>query len=144
MNLNNYNIELIKDLVSTQYGDYDGLIQIDGHSSADLSKLCKDHGVNTDKYFLIGLKAGEFTTTGIGKRNILPFMALVLDKTEYGESFDEIKKNIDSKSGIVKAKTFHFYVNYNDLGKYIKRFDFMVATKLTKYISEIKIQEEEL
>ncbi|AGC78252.1 hypothetical protein LX97_02954 [Nonlabens dokdonensis] len=143
MNTNNYNLELIEDLVRTQYGDYGGYIQIDGHSGADLFKLCNDHGIDMDKYFLIGLSAGEHTTTGIGKREKLSFMALVIETAEYGSSFDEIQKNIELNNGVAKAKKVHFNVNYSDLGKYIKRFDFMVATKLTKHISEIEILEDE-
>lgn len=143
MNTGNYNLDLIKDLVRTQYGDYGGYIQIDGHSGADLFQLCEDHGIDMDKYFLIGLSAGEQTTNGVGKREKLYFMALVLETAECGSTFDEIQKYLELNNGKAKAKKVRFDVKYADLGKYIKRFDFMVATKLTQHISELEIEESE-
>ena len=141
MNTADYNLGLIKGFVTVQYGDYGGYIQIDGHSGADLFQLCEDHGVDMDKYFLIGLGAGEQTILGIGKSEKLSFTALVLETAEYGNTFDEIQNHFQSNNGQAIAKKIHFAVKYEDLGKYLKRFDFMVATKLTKYISEIEIAE---
>jgi hypothetical protein len=141
MNKNNYNLEIIESLVSTQYGDYGGYIQIDGHSGADLFKLCEDHGISRDKYFLIGFGCGESTTNGIGQRNEVYCRALVLETSKYGNSFDEIQKTLASNNGKAKAKQIHFTVKYKDFTKYIKRFDFMVTTKLTKHISKIDIED---
>lgn len=143
MNTRKYNLELIKDLVGTQYGEYGGYIQIDGHSGSDLFQLCEDHGINMDKYFLIGLNAGEHTIDGIGKRGKICFMALVLETAECGSTFDEIQKYLQSNNGKANAKKVHFDVEYADLGKYIKRFDFMVATQLTQHITELEIEDSE-
>lgn len=141
MNTNDYNLEIIEDSVSTQYGDYGGYIQIDGHSGADLFKLCEDHGVNMDKYFLIGFGCGESTIDRVGQRDSVYCRAWVLETSEYGNTFDEIKKALDARGGRAKAKQVHFSVKYKDFTKYIKRFDFMVATKLTKHISDLDIEE---
>lgn len=143
MNKNDYNLDLIESLVSTQYGDYGGYIQIDGHSGADLFQLCEDHGIDMEKYFLIGLSCGEHTTGGIGKREKIHCSALLLETKIYGNNFDEIKNKLDSENGKAKAKRISFEVKYSDFGKYIKRIDFMVTTKLTKHITEIKIKEVE-
>jgi len=143
MNKNDYNLDLIEPLVRTQYGDYGGYIQIDGHSGADFFKLCTDHGIDMNIYFLIGFSCGEHTIGGIGKRDKILCSALLLETKEYGNNFEDIKKNLENNNGRVKAKQISFDVKYSDFGKYVKRFDFMVTTKLTKYISEIKIKEIE-
>jgi len=141
MNRNDYNLGIIESLVSTQYGDCGGYIQIDGHSGADLFKLCEDHGISRDKYFLIGFGCGESTINGIGQRDEVYCRALVLETSKYGDSFDKIQNHLVSNDGKVKAKQIHFTVKYRDFAKYIKRFDFMVATKLTKHISKIDIED---
>lgn len=141
MNTENYNLEIIKSLVSTQYGDYGGYIQIDGHSGADLFKLCEDHGISRDKYFLIGFGCGESTITGIGQMDTVSCRALVLETSKYGSSFDEIQKALANKDGKAKAIQIHFTMKYKDFTKYIKRLDFMVATKLTKHISTLDVED---
>lgn len=141
MNKSNYNLKLIESLVSTQYGDYGGYIQIDGHSGADLHQLCEDHGVNREKYFLIGFGCGESTINGVGQSNKIYCRALVLETSKYGNTFDEIQKSIAAKGGKTKAKQIHFLVDQKIFTKYIKRFDFMVATKLTAHISDIEVED---
>lgn len=141
MRKNEYNLDLIEPLVRTQYGDYGGYIQIDGHSGSELFQLCEDHGIDMKKYFLIGLSCGEHTTEGIGKRNKIHCSALLLERKKYGETFDEIQENLEVNNGKANAQKISFEVKYSDFGKYIKRIDFMVVTKLTKYISELKIKE---
>lgn len=143
MNKNDYNLEVLESLVSTQYGDYTGYIQIDGHHQADLFKLCADYGIDMDKYFLIGLSCGEHTIDGIGKREELYCSAILLETKDYGNTFDEIAKYLERNKGKAKAKRISFQVSYSDFGKYIKRIDFAVATKLTKHISELKIRDNE-
>ena len=141
MNTKDYNLDLIEPLVRTQYGDYGGYIQIDGHSGADLFKLCEDHGVDMDKYFLIGFSCGEHTTAGIGKREKVYCSAIVLETKDYGKTFEQIKQKLENNNGKAKAKQIAFEVSYSDFGKYIKRIDFAFATKLTKHISELSIKE---
>lgn len=143
MNIKEYNLDLIKSLVRTQYGDYGGYIQIDGHSGADLFKLCRDHGIDMDKYFLIAFTCGEHTIDGIGKREKLNCSAIVLQTKDYGNNFDEIQKKLIENNGKAKAKQFAFEISYSDFGKYVKRIDFAVATKLTKSITELTITEIE-
>ncbi len=141
MNKNDYNLDLIESLVRTQYGDYGGYIQIDGHSGADLFKLCEDHGINMKKYFLIGLSCGEHTIDGIGKRGLLHCSALLLETKDYGINFDQIIVKLEQEGGKAKAMKINFSINYSDFGKYVKRIDLTVATKLTKYIKAITIEE---
>lgn len=114
---------------------------MDGNDRGDLHSLCEDHGVDRKKYFLIGFGCGDSGITGIGQRNSIYCRALVLEKSKYGSSFDEIQKTLAEKGGKAKAKQIHFSVDPKVFGKYIKRMDFMVATKLTAYISDIEIED---
>ena len=98
MNTLEFNLEAVKNLVSTQYGDLGGLIQVDGHDSDGITMLCKDHGLDTDKYFVIGFKLTESTTTGIGQRGSALGKGLLLSKEKYGSTFDEIKNKLLSFS----------------------------------------------
>ena len=117
MRTSDYGLHLIEDLVSTQYGDYGGYVLIDGHSGADLFSLCQGHGIDMDKYFLIGLGAGESAISGIGNRQQIHFRALLLETDIYGDSFDKIQKYLQTHNGKVKAKQVFFEVQYNSLYK---------------------------
>ena len=139
MRTENYNLEIIEELVSTKYNDFGGYIQVDGHNPADLSKLCEDHGIKMDKYFLISFGMGESTIDGIGRNDEVYCRAILLETKIYGNSFDEICEKIKELNGYVKAKQIHFNVKYKTLYKYIKRYDFVVASKLTKYISNMEL-----
>ena len=105
--------------------------------------MCQDHGVDMDKYFLIGFGAGESTIDGIGQDKHLSCRAIAIDKSIYGQTYDEIEKTLKAGDGKVQGKQFNFTVKYIDLAKYIKRFDFMVTSELSKSISEIELPEQE-
>lgn len=135
-----FNLQLIEEQVGTQYSDYSGYIQIDGHSGADLFKLCEDNGLNLENNFLLSFGMSESTINGIGQRNKIMCRALILEN--YGNSFDSVSKKIQSLNGKAKAKQYTFDIEYKDLTKYIKRFDFMVLTKISNYITDLKIEDE--
>jgi hypothetical protein len=139
METNNYNFEIIKSIVRTQYGDYGGLLEIDGHNGADLFKLCEDHGIDMKKYFLIGFGFGESSTNGIGNYGKIYCSALLLDSNIYGDTYDLISKYLMNNNNKVRINRISFYVKYSDLGKYIKRIDAMVVTKLSQHINNFEI-----
>jgi hypothetical protein len=143
MDKSKFNLGIIESHVHTQYGDFGGYIQIDGFHASHIYQLCEDHGVDMDKYFLIGFGAGESTIDGIGQNRSLQCRAIVIDKSEYGQSYNEITTKLKSNGGKVQARQFNFSVPYVDLSKYIKRFDFMVTSELSKNISEIELPEQE-
>jgi len=138
---NEFNFEILENRVSTQYGDYSGYIQIDGHSGTDLFKLCEDNGIDMKNNFLVSFGMGESTINGIGQRNKISCRAIVLEREKYGSSFDSIKQELNENNGIADAKQYHFYIDPKDLHKYIKRFDFMVSTKISKHIKELKVKD---
>jgi hypothetical protein len=137
------NFDLIKEHVSTQYGDLTGVIQIDGHSNiSSIYDLCKDHKFDMSDKFIIGFGLGESTINGIGKSNQVSCSILYVDKATYGENFEEIKRKIKS-DGTLRLKKKDIDVKYSELGKYIKCYDFIMTTELSEYATTIEIDEHD-
>jgi hypothetical protein len=136
---NDYNLDLIMQEVGTKYGDLGGVMQLDGHDGPiAFSNLCKDHGIDMNKYFLIGISGYEEAILGIGASDSILITAWLLEKYKYGKGFDEIRENILNDNGVVTIEKKNFTVKYTDIGKYMKRFSFMVSTRLAKYISKLE------
>ena len=134
------NIEIVKDLVGTKYNDMQGLISIDTHAGAELRQLCADNKIDMEAYFLLGFGLSDETLIGIGSNDKIMCTVLLLEKSKYGNGFDEISSNI-SKLAVIDVVKKTFFVKIADLGKYIKRFDFMAATPISNYVSVINITE---
>lgn len=137
------NFEAIKEHISTKYGDLTGLIQIDGHSNiTSIYKLCEDNKFDTNNIFIIGFGLGESTMNGVGKTDSLYCSILYVEKDVYGNSFEEIKRKINN-DGVLRIKKKSIEIKYSELGKYIKRFDFLTTTELADYATQIEIDEVE-
>jgi hypothetical protein len=137
------NFNAIKEHVSTQYGDLTGVIQIDGHSNIScIYDLCSDHGFDTEGIFIIGFGLGESTTNGVGRNDQVHCSVLYVNKDEYGSDFDEIQTTI-SKDDVLKLKRKNIYIKYSNLGKYIKRFEFIATTRVSEFASTIEIEDVE-
>lgn len=136
------NFDTIKEHVSTKYGDLTGVIQIDGHSNiTSIYDLCKDHKFNTSDKFIIGFGIGESTILGIGEDDSAYCTILYVDKAVYGENYEAIEQKIKNDRTLTLKKK-DIGVKYSQLGKYIKRFEFLATTGLTKYANTIQIDEE--
>ena len=141
--MNKVNYSAIEEHVGTHYGDLTGVIQIDGHSKiSSIYNLCKDHEFKTDDIFIIGFGLGESTTSGVGRQNQVCCSILYVRKDEYGDDFDSIEVSIRQRDKLSLKKKV-IYINYSDIGKYIKRFDFIATTELTRYASIIEVEEED-
>lgn len=129
--------------MSTQYGDLTGVIQIDCHENiTSIYNLCKDNNFDLDNKFILGFGLGEFTTTGIGTKGKVGCDILYVLKDEYGGNFEEIKASISSKDNLsLKKET--IFINYSDLGKYIKRFEFLSITRIAEDVMTIEIEENQ-
>lgn len=134
------NIDILKDLVSTQYNDMRGLVAIDGHMGDELFQLCENNGIDMNMYFLLGFGLSEFTSNGIGQHNEVSCSVLLLEKDKYGYNFDEISRNIGNLDTVDVIKK-SFTMEYSDLGNYIKRFDLMTVSDLSGKISKINVIE---
>jgi len=143
MTIKKVNLEAIKEHVGTQYGDLTGVIQIDGFNNiSSIYDLCKDHKFDTSNKFIIGFSLIESTTDGIGKTNIVDCSILFVDKDEYGNTYEEIENKIKLSGNLILKKK-NIDIKYSDLGKYIKRYNFIATTELTRYASSIEINEDE-
>ncbi len=140
--MNKLNFDIIKEHVGTKYGDLTGVIQIDGHSNiSSIYDLCKDHEFETDDKFIVGFGFGESTILGISKNDSIYCSILYVEKSEYGHNFEAIEEKIKKDKKLILKKE-NIEVKYSKLGKYIKRFDFLAMTELTKYATKIEIEEE--
>lgn len=129
--------------VSTRYGDYKGSIQIDFHSGTELFQLCKDNGIDTEKYFVMGFGLSESTTQGIGRSDEVGITLLLADKSQYGNSFDEIEKKVSDNGGKIELIKKRVYLPYTYLGRYIKRYEFLAINHMRDKIHSLEIKEEE-
>lgn len=134
------NIDILNDLVSTQHNDMKGIIAIEDHGiNPTFFGLCKAHGIDTKKYFLIGFGISAYNVIAPTLENATVMCkVLLLEKEKYGSNFDEVKANVSKEDSTdVVEKTFS--VTYKELGEYIKRLDFLAVTEMSAYISKMNI-----
>ena len=136
------NFKAIQGFVSTQYGDLTGVIQIDGHENiTSIYKLCDDYGFDTGDKFIVGFGLEDSTINGVGKRAEVYCKVLYVMKEEYGNSYEEIESKV-KETGTLKLKKKSILIKYSEVGKYVKRFDFLATTALTKSANHFEIEEE--
>ena len=148
MNLSNkFNTSAIEDTISTQYEDLGGIIKIDGYEgSIDFFTMCQDHGIDTDKYFLYGIKMYDGGCDGIcGGRYAenkgeatASVTVYLIDRDIYGSSFDDIC-NYGGKIQLEKAR---FEMTYSEWKNYIKRLSIGVVSPLSQKIDVIMPEED--
>lgn len=135
------NLNEISKHVDTQYGDLTGVIQIDGHNNImEIYTLCKDYKFNIEDKFIVGFGLAEGSINGIGKRDEVTCSILFVEKSVYGDNYDVIEKKVRQENEISIKRKF-INIKYSDLGKYIKRFDFIATNGLTKFASVINIED---
>jgi hypothetical protein len=142
MSYNKFNLEILENIVNTQYGDYGGLAQIDRSDLYDFHELCQEKGVNMEKYFLIGIHFGSSSLKNVSVDNSFYCFALLLDKKKYGSSFDEIVRYLNENQNIADIKSVNFKITYSELAKCIKRFNIGIVSPITSHIKVSNIQEE--
>ena len=114
--MKDFNLDFLQKEVGTKYNDMVGFAALDGHlSTVELQDLCKQQGVDLDKYDLVGLEFLDGETIG---RYPISVIALLTKKEE---------EELDAETTKIYKK--RFYITYSDLGKYIKRLNFAVAYK---------------
>lgn len=135
------NLDAVEKNVSTQYGDLTGVIQIDGHGNiTSLYDLCNDYKVLDDNMFIVGFELTDSEIRDIELDDEVNCNILYLDKSTYGNNFDDIENKI-RKLDTLPLRKKRLYVKYGDLGKYIKRFNFMVLSEMARYASNIQVED---
>ena len=142
MSYSEYNLEILENLVSTQYGDYGGLVQVDKSDSYNFNELCRKKGVDMEKNFLIGIHFGSSSLTNLEKGSSFHCFALLLEKKVYGSTFDEITKYLKENKNIADIKSVNFEVTFSELAKCIKRFHIGFVSPISNHIKIGNIQEE--
>ncbi len=69
MGYSKYNLEILENIVNTQYGDFGGLVQVDRSDSYDFYDLCEENGVDMEKYFLVGIHFGSSSLQNVSGNN---------------------------------------------------------------------------
>lgn len=134
------NYDILKNMVSTKYKDMEGLISLNTLFKPDLYDLCNDNGIDMEQYYLLGLGFGDSTLVNLNDHNKVLCSVLLLEKSKYGYSFDEISSRIHDQEQVDVVKK-SFWVEYTRIGTYFKRFDFMALTDMGDYISSMNIIE---
>lgn len=136
--MENYNI--LKNMVSTKYKDMEGLVSLDALFKPDLYDLCNDNGIDMEQYYLLGFGIGDVSLVNLKDHSNVFCTVLLLEKSKYGNSFDDISSRIRNEKQVDVIKK-SFSVEYACLGKCLKRFDLMALTDMGDYISSMNIIE---
>lgn len=133
---NEFNLNVIGRMVSTQHNDYRGYVAIDQHGdSRNLYSMCKDHGIDIDQYFLYGMEF--YDSEPVGASGCFKIKVLLIDRATYGQSFDEISRY----AGEIKLTMQDICVPYAKIGNYIKRISIGFVDPISKNI-QVALPEE--
>lgn len=127
--MKNFDFAIIDKEVSAQYNDYKGLIALDTHDGCGLFSMCKDFGIDTDKYFVYGATCYDSEPIG-NNSDGLRIKFLLIEKKIYGDTYDKISKY----SQTIQLTEQSISVPYNQLGKYLKRISIGVVSNISGII----------
>jgi hypothetical protein len=120
----------------TQYNDFVGTAAIDTHGGTDLHELANAKGIDTKRYFPIGL--------GIGGIELESFTVYAVDTNVTKGTFDNIAEYAKNAGGDVPIVEFHFSAKWEEMGKYLKRFEVIVIRTIPGMTSFQKLDEVRL
>lgn len=110
---------------STQYGDLKGNISIDSEINGDLHEFAKKHGVNTDKYFPVGIDI-FIHVRGTASISIL---AVDFDNLKQDPTYDNLKQYLEENEEIDIIEIDLNNATFEDYLKECKRVN-IVATSI--------------
>ena len=137
------NLDVLKSLASTKYGDFKGVISIDQQGQSDIWELCEKNGIDTEQYFIVGFGMSPTQENrGTGFSDKVVCSVLLLDSKKYGSSAQAI---IDNTCGVksIKAIQKSFNTTYREVEKHIKRFGFMSLLKFSEEATMPLIEVQE-
>lgn len=127
-----FNYDLIKDEIGTQYNDMKGIAAIDGHLGSHLWDLCEKNGVNLKGWFLLGLEFTDGETIG---HYPLRVSAYLIEKESENETYEQVADRLRGMAEVeIHRKSFE--ISYQDLGQYIKRLNFGVLSEMSSNIQD--------
>lgn len=134
----NFNFRILDKEIRTQYNDMRGIAAIDGHEPQDLVRMCKDNGIDFEKYFLVGLEFYDGETIG---RHPLIVSAYLVERENGDETYDAIAKRLAGMTKVAIHKK-SFRMEYEELGHYIKRLSFGVLSSISEYILDAEFEDD--
>jgi len=129
-------MEFIKKLTGVKYSDYEGYASVDTHSGTELFNLCRNKGIDMEKYFPIGFNIHD--SERIGNETIYLSVYLV-DTNIAGKTYDEIEKYIRNLSGNISLIKKSFQIKYSDIPSHIKRYDITIFNRLRDVIRTTEV-----
>lgn len=86
---------------SVNYGDYDGTVEADHHDHHDLFALAKKHGIDIERYFVLGVDFHIGETHG--DKLAQPFVSLLAVDAQAVKAYgvDAIQRSIDERGGVL-------------------------------------------
>jgi len=126
---------------SVHYGDYRGTAAADGHDQMGLMKLAGKYGVDTDKYFVIGVNIyiGETHGNKLGRARVV---VLAVDSSLTGDSIDSVQEYVDEHEGSLQYEQFSIDAKLEEALLAFKRFDVVLVNRVLKRIKECTLAPE--
>lgn len=120
---------------STQYGDLDGTIAIDGYNGLTVDALIQRADIPKG-YCPIGLRIYGFSRDKTGPS--VKAKVLCVDTDQTGPSPDDIRR-FGSDNGELHTFEFDAEVDLSEFTKLVKRYDVVLLSRITRGI-EVKVQ----
>lgn len=120
---------------SVNYHDFVGTAEADHHDTRHLDDLGKQHGLDTDRYFVIGVQihAGETRNNEVAHARV-NLLTIDMQETKAG-SIDFIR-DYGHTHGNLPYQRFSIDVSVSELLDYFKRFDLVLVNRQLESVSE--------
>lgn len=116
---------------ATQYGDIKGDVTIDGTMGGNLHDFAKDNGINTDKYFPVGINI----YLGDNGHQSISIIAIDVEQIGIGSTYDNIKDYMESNEEIDIKKFNLPNATFEDYLRICKRFS-IAATSIPELMNK--------
>lgn len=125
---------------SVNYGDYAGTTAGDHHDHKDIFALAKKHGVDTDKYFVIGVEfhIGETHDDNLAHTFV---SILAVDKVEVQAGGIDFVKQYAEKHGNLPYYRFDIDASLEEVLVSFKRLDFVLVNSVLKDVKVFERRE---
>lgn len=130
---------------SVTFGDYDGTVAADRRGGkGDLADVAAKYGVDTDRYFVIGVSLwiGEHRNQATEvKQPHVSVLAIDTHKVKaYGVS--AIQEYLDANDGVLPYVTLSVDASLEDILLAFKRFEFVVKNRRINRVKEFRRDSE--
>jgi hypothetical protein len=133
-----FNYDLLKEKIGTQYNDMKGIAAIDGHHYDYLWRMCEDFGIELQNWFLVGIELSDWETIG---QLPLTVTAYLVEKLPNEDQYEQVAQRLEAQPKVeIHKKSFN--ISYQDLGKYIKRLNIGVLGEIANHIKDAEFIDD--